>query len=277
MTQPTAAELPRRAWVEQVMGLPISVHVRGDAATSIRVERAVHELFESLRRADQRFSTYRSDSEVSARRRGEDGDPSADMLEVLALCEQARSRTDGAFDPDLPGGFDPSGLVKGWAVERATEPLREAAAGSDWLVNAGGDILLHAEAGRTWRVGIEDPRNPDRTLRALSLSRGAIATSGHGRRGAHITEPRTGRAADSGVLSATVLAPTLLWADVYATAAYVRGLRALPWVVRTSGARVLFVCGDGSLVSTLASPTDGPRLLGSQRARVRESVTYPTP
>jgi thiamine biosynthesis lipoprotein len=257
MTQPAPPDLPRRAWVEQVMGLPISVHVRGDAALSPNVDRAVLELFESLRRADQRFSTYRADSEVSGRRRGQAARPSADMLEVLALCDQARALTRGAFDADLPGGFDPSGLVKGWAVERATGPLREAAGGSDWLVNAGGDILLHAKAGRTWRVGIEDPRSPDRTLRALSLSRGAIATSGHARRGAHITDPRTGRAADGAVLSATVVAPTLLRADVYATAAYVHGVQALPWLGRADGARILLVRADGSLLSTSGGSAPG--------------------
>jgi len=268
MTQPTAPDLPRRAWVEQVMGLPISVHVRGDAALSSSVERAVVELFESLRRADQRFSTYRADSEVSARRRGEAVRPSADMLEVLALCDEARRLTRGAFDPDLPSGFDPSGLVKGWAVERASGPLRKAAGGSDWLVNAGGDILLHAEAGRTWRIGIEDPRSPDRTLRALSLSRGAVATSGHARRGAHITDPRTGRAADGTVLSATVVAPTLLWADVYATAAYVRGVQALPWLGRADGARILLVRADGSLLSTFGAGTvRGPATSAAASAR----------
>lgn len=243
-------ELPRRAWVEQVMGLPVSVHVRGDAAGSDAVERAVEELYASLRRADARFSTYRPDSEVSAIRRGEVVAPSPEMLEVLALCAEARTRTDGIFDTDLPGGFDPSGLVKGWAVERASAPLREAAVGSDWLVNAGGDILLSAVDGRTWQVGIEDPRDVTRTLRSFALSDGAIATSGHARRGAHITDPRTGSPVDNDVLSATVLAPTLLWADVYATAAYVRGLESLSWLGRTSMTRILLVRRDGSLLST---------------------------
>jgi thiamine biosynthesis lipoprotein len=256
----TFPELPRRAWVEQVMGLPVSIHVRGDAAMSPTVERAVAEVYARLRRADERFSTYRWDSEVSALRRGEVAEPSPEMAEVLALCAEARERTGGAFDADLPGGFDPSGLVKGWAVERASAPLREAASGSDWLANAGGDILLRAGDGRTWQVGIEDPRDPTRTVRTFSLASGAIATSGHARRGAHITDPRTKTAVDNDVLSATVLAPTLLWADVYATAAYVRGLESLTWLGRTGGTSVLLVRRDGSLVST--SATETPRAQG---------------
>ena len=245
-----ADQLPRRAWVEQVMGLPVSVHVRGEHAHSTLVEQAVRQVYRSLREADARFSTYRSDSEVSALRRGEGIEPSDDMLEVLALCAQARARTGGVFDADLPGGFDPSGLVKGWAVERAAEPLRELAVGNDWLVNAGGDIVLHAEAGRTWRVGVEDPRDPSRTLSTFSLSHGAIATSGHLRRGDHIIDPRTGRPAERSVLSATVLGPSLLWADVDATAAYVRGEESLGWAGRMPGSTLLLVRSDGSLVST---------------------------
>ncbi|MEN3357042.1 MAG: FAD:protein transferase [Mycobacteriales bacterium] len=242
--------LPRRAWVEQVMGLPVSVHVRGDAARSAAVARAVAELYRSLRRDDERFSTYRAGSEVSALRRGELAVPSPDMREVLRLCGEARARTGGAFDADLPTGFDPSGLVKGWAVERAAAPLRVAAAGSDWLVNAGGDILLHAEAGRAWLVGVEDPRHRATTLGVARLRRGAIATSGGAHRGAHIIDPGTGGPVRHGVLAATVVAPTLLWADVYATAAYVRGEQALGWLRRTPGIRALLVRADGTLVST---------------------------
>jgi thiamine biosynthesis lipoprotein len=247
-TPGTATTLPRRAWVEQVMGLPVSVHVRGAAAGSPLVAHAVSELYRSLHRDDERFSTYRAGSEVSALRRGELPTPSPDLQAVLRLCAQARERTGGAFDADLPGGFDPAGLVKSWAVERAAAALRDAAAGSDWLVNAGGDILLHAEAGRAWLVGVEDPRDPARTLRAFRLSHGAIATSGSAHRGAHITDPRTGQPARTGLLSATVLAPTLLWADVYATAAYVRGDDALRWLGGIPGVRALLVRPDGTQV-----------------------------
>jgi len=246
----TDSAFPRRAWVEQVMGLPVSVHVRGAAATSPAVQAAVGELFASLHRVDERFSTYRSDSEVSRLRRGEGGALSPELVEVLVRCDEARQRTRGAFDPNLPGGFDPSGLVKGWAVERAAEPLRAAAAGSDWLVNACGDVLVHAVEGRAWNVAVEDPRRADRVVRTYALSSGAIATSGAARRGAHITDPATGRPAAAGLLSATVLAPTLLWADVYATAAYVRGLESLSWLGRLDGVRALLVRADGSLVST---------------------------
>src|SRR3954453_17080997 len=102
----------RRAWVEQVMGLPVSVHVRGPEADDPETGRLVQLVFASLRADDRRFSTYRPDSEVSRLRSGEAVAPSDHMLTALDLCAEARRRTDGAFDARLPGGFDPSGLVK---------------------------------------------------------------------------------------------------------------------------------------------------------------------
>jgi thiamine biosynthesis lipoprotein len=243
-----APPLPRRAWVEQVMGLPVSVHVRGPAAGSTAVGDAVAALYASLRSDDARFSPYRSDSELLALRRDPHRPPSADMRAVLRLCDRARAATGGAFDADLPGGFDPSGLVKAWAVERAAAGLAAAAAGSDWLVNAGGDILLRAEGGRTWRVGVENPRDPGRTLCAYRLAGGAIATSGGAHRGGHIIDPGTGAPARPRLLSATVLAPSLLWADVYATAAYVRGPAAAGWLASLPGVRALLIGAEGAPV-----------------------------
>ena len=131
----------RRAWVEQIMGLPVSVHVRGPQADAPETARLVQLALASLRADDRRFSTYRADSEVTRMRSGGVFAPSEHLATVLGLCSEARRRTDGAFDAMLPGGFDPSGLVKGWAVERAGGWLRELQ-GTDWLINAGGDVLL---------------------------------------------------------------------------------------------------------------------------------------
>jgi thiamine biosynthesis lipoprotein len=101
---------PRRAWVEQIMGLPISVHLRGPAVTSADVERQVSAVFAELRQADEVFSTYRADSQITRWERGDlalaDADPA--LSEVLALCEQARQRTEGSFDArSLPDPIGP--------------------------------------------------------------------------------------------------------------------------------------------------------------------------
>jgi len=95
--------IPRRAWVEQIMGMPISVQVRGPLARGPAAEAAVARVFAALRAADAVFSTYLPDSDISRLARGEltleDCHP--DVAEVADLCEQARSRTGGWFDAAL--------------------------------------------------------------------------------------------------------------------------------------------------------------------------------
>jgi thiamine biosynthesis lipoprotein len=219
--------------VEQIMGMPISLHLRGAGVrTDPAVPVAVAAVFEHLREADRLFSTYRPDSQVSRIRRGE---LSSDQLhprvrEVIELCEQARLRTDGYFDGWLPTGFDPSGLVKGWAVERAATALADLD-GYDYCLNAGGDIVtkVNATASPAWKVGIEDPTDRARILMVCEIRNGGLATSGSAARGAHIIDPHTGERR-GGMGSMTVSGPTLLWADIYATAAFARGGDVVDWL-----------------------------------------------
>ncbi|MCO1593887.1 FAD:protein FMN transferase [Micromonospora sp. RHAY321] len=246
---------PRRSWVEQIMGMPISVQVRAEAHTPA-VASAVAVVFDELRAVDRLFSTYRPDSQVSELNRGRlsiaDSDPL--VREVLKLCEEARRRTDGYFDAMLPGPegrlrFDPSGLVKGWAVERAGRLLAEREV-TDFSLNAGGDILLRTGSDQPdWRVGVEDPAAPDHLLAALPIRTGAVATSGTGRRGAHILDPYTGRSPVE-VASVTVVGPSLTWADVYATAAVARGAGGIRWLADLTGYRALIVDATGALTAT---------------------------
>lgn len=252
----TAADPGRRTWVEHVMGLPVSVTVRGPAARGTRANQLVQGLYAELRRVDRVFSTYRADSEVNLVRSGALARElaSSEMREVLALCAQARALTGGCFDAELPRPdgrrlLDPSGLVKGWAVERAAGALTSLA-GHDWLVNAGGDVLGHAEHGPAWRVAVEDPRRRDGIVAVLPLREGAVATSGAAARGQHLVDPRTGEAASGQVLSATVMGPSLTWADVLATAAYVEGAAALVRLDALPSYELLLVLPDGELQAT---------------------------
>ena len=260
--------LPRRAFVEQIMGLPISVHVRGPLARGPQVAREVAELFTTLRVDDERFSTWQPGSQVSRIRRGElrlaDADPR--VRQAAALCEEAGHRTGGAFSAWLPGPdgepvFDPTGLVKGWVVEQAFDALVGRLAGlgagaHDALVSAGGDVAVSCARTDTpdWTIGIEDPRDRSRVLLAVPLRRGAVATSGTAARGAHIRNPATGRAA-AGLLSATVIGPSLTWADVYATAAFVLGRDAATWLTTVADHAAVLVDLDG--VIKTVSPTIG--------------------
>ena len=221
-------DIVRRAFVEQVMGLPVSIHLRADRRRALdghEVMTAVGQAFGVLRRVDAVFSTWREDSDLMRVRRG-DLDPAGAhpwLVEVERLCAEAERRTAGLFSAsygDAP--HDPTGLVKGWAIEQAAMHLRHVP-GISWCVNAGGDLLAGTGRGAspsTWRVGVEDPRVPGVVAARVPLRIGGLATSGAAARGAHVVDPRTGAAvARDG--SATVWGPTLLWADVWATALFV--------------------------------------------------------
>ena len=63
--------MSRRAWVEQVMGMPVSIHLRGPEVRGPDAERAVAAAYAELVRLDGLFSTYRPESPLSRRRRGD--------------------------------------------------------------------------------------------------------------------------------------------------------------------------------------------------------------
>ncbi len=222
------ADSGRRAFVEQVMGLPVSIHLRAGRRQALdghEVLTAVEQTFGVLRRVDTVFSTWRDDSDLLRVRRG-DLDPAGAhpwLAEVERLCAEAERRTAGLFSASYgSAGYDPTGMVKGWAVEQAAMHLRHVP-GISWCVNAGGDLLAGTGRGAspsTWRVGVEDPRVPGVVAARIPLRVGGLATSGAAARGAHVVDPRTG-AAITREGSATVWGPTLLWADVWATALFV--------------------------------------------------------
>lgn len=259
-------EHPRRAFVEQVMGLPVSVHVRGPQARGPAVARAVAGLFDQLRADDADFSPWRPGSAVSRIRRGELGVEEAGprVREVVALCGEANRRTGGAFSAWRPG-FDPTGLVKGWAVEQATAALAARLGPHDLLVNAGGDVVVACARTDTpdWRIAIEDPRDRRRVLLTVPLRRGAVATSGTAARGEHIVDPATGAPA-TGLLSATVIGASLLWADVEATAAFVRGGGAAEAAARLHDCVTVLVGPDGAvdIVVGARAPQPAPGATG---------------
>jgi thiamine biosynthesis lipoprotein len=233
---PATTPLPGLHRVEQIMGTAVGLDVRDP---TVRPE-ALEQAFAYLRGVDARFSTYKPDSEVSRVIRGEldEADGSPELREVLALCEEARKTTEGYFDirahrPD--GRPDPTGLVKGWSLENAGRIL-EAAESRNYCINGGGDIVARGEAapGTAWRVGIRHPIQAEAVATVLAIRDMGVATSGAYERGDHVRDPFTGRAA-SGVLSITVVGPSLTFADAYATAAFAMGPTGLAWVAGLAG------------------------------------------
>lgn len=201
---------------------------------------------------DARFSTYRPDSEISRLARGElrAGDCSADVRLVLDECERYRQVTGGYFSAHAGGALDPSGYVKGWAIQRASALLSEAGSTSH-SVNGGGDVQCvgDAAAGTPWRIGIADPRVPGEIVALAAGTDFAVATSGAAERGAHILDPHTGRP-PTGLASLTVVGPRLVEADVYATAGFAMGVAAAQWFESLPGYKAFAVTVDGDTWST---------------------------
>ncbi len=197
--RPAGRTAPRRAG----HGPAGAVALRGRQADGPAADAAWAAVLADLREADRVFSTWRDDSFVSRLDRGEvlaaDGPP--EVAEVLALGERARVESRGAFDVVRDGRLDPSGVVKGWAVDRAARHLR-GLEDTDFCLSAGGDMVVHvADPGRPdWRVGIEDARDPSRVVAVVPLRHGALATSGLAHRGAHVVDARTGRAPTASAL-----------------------------------------------------------------------------
>lgn len=258
---------PWRA-VEQVMGLPVSVALRGRHAGDARARAAWAAVVAELREVDRVFSTYRADSVVSRIDAGETTPAQAppEVREVLALGERARVESAGAFDVRRRDGsgrvrLDPSGVVKGWAVQRASRHLAALPA-TDFLLGGGGDLVGRVvdPAAPAWLVGVEDPRDPARLVARIPLRTGAVATSSQVHRGPHVVDARTGRP-PVGLAAVTVVADDLTWADIDATAAFAMGVDGLAWLRTRPGRSGLVVLEDGTA-----------RTYRSQPARCRPSA-----
>jgi thiamine biosynthesis lipoprotein len=223
--------------IEHIMGTAIVIDVRDPAPARFLIDKAIDAAFDHFRAVDERFSTYKAGSEVSRWNRGvlSPADASNQMREVLELCDEARQLSDGYFDirgHRDDGCIDPSGLVKGWSVDDAAQ-LLDAAGIVNYCINAAGDIVARGDAdpGPGWRIGIRDPWHERGIAATVAVRDQAIATSGAYERGNHVIDPHSHRAPD-GVVSMTVVGPSLTWADAWATAAYAMGVRGVDWVAR---------------------------------------------
>jgi thiamine biosynthesis lipoprotein len=236
--------------VEQIMGMPILVELRDEEVDAALVD----EVFDWLRWVDATFSTYRQDSEISRLARGDLAlaDACVEVGDVLGRCEDLRRETNGYFDARASGGLDPSGLVKGWSIDRAAA-LVDGAGVREFAINAGGAMRLR---GGPWRFGIQHPREHNRLAAVVEASDLAVATSGAYARGDHVVDPHTLRP-PAGILSVTVVGPELATADAYATAAFAMGGEAAPhWVARLREYEAMIILDDDVVLSTPEFPSD---------------------
>lgn len=247
------------AHVEHVMGMAVSFDVRDEMDTV-----ALLAAIDWLRHVDTTFSTHRTASPISRFGLGEitidellGGDHGDEIAEVLLLCERFHDESDGVFDVTAvpaPNGssFDPSGLVKGWSLERAARILERHGA-RNFTINGGGDIAVRGEerSGVAWSIGVRHPHERDHFAAILAL-RGprAVATSATYERGAHIVDPRSGEPTAI-VASTTIVGTDLTVVDACATTAFVMGVEGLEWLMDVHpGHEGLVITHDGRTFET---------------------------
>ncbi|MFC5830127.1 FAD:protein FMN transferase [Nonomuraea insulae] len=210
----SAKTFPGSARVEMIMGMPVSVDIR-TALPARELTPLLDDAFAWLRWVDDTFSPVKEDSQISRLNSGRTIRQIPELIEVLHRCDELSEATGGYFEPRINGVIDPSGYIKGWALERLSRALCNAGAG-DHRITAGNDIRVRGSAapGKRWRVGIRDPRE-DLVRKVVFAHDLGIATSG----AAPVINPHTGMTSD-GLTSVTVIGPDLGLADAYATAVY---------------------------------------------------------
>jgi len=209
------------------MGMPITVEIIDSTDKQL-----LNDTFAFFRKVDNRYSTYKPDSEISRINNGLPRDRwSAEMKKVMQLCEATKQETNGYFDIKHQGKLDPSGLVKGWAIWEAAKQLRQHGL-QNFYIEAGGDVQamgLHAH-NQPWTVGIRNPFDTSQIVKTLRIHNKGVATSGTYIRGQHIYTPNHSQAVSQGVQSLTVIADNIYEADRFATAAFAMGKEGIAFI-----------------------------------------------
>ena len=214
---------------------------------------------------DEKFSTYKGDSEISLinKKQINESEYSTDMKEIFFLAEETKKVTNGYFDIQTPTGFDPSGIVKGWAIRNVAEILKREGV-KNFYVDAGGDIEVSGrnKQDKMWSVGIRSPFNPEKDIvKIIYIKDKGVATSGTYVRGRHIYDPHNRAEVLSKVLSMTVIGPDAYEADRFATAAFAMGEWGINFIEKKEGFEGYMIDSNG-----VASVTTGFNFYTKQNA-----------
>lgn len=232
-----------------IMGMPVTVEIVGAEV----IEADLEPTFAYFIKIDKRFSTYKDTSEISRINRGEinPASYSHQMREIFRLAEQTKRKTNGFFDIGSIGRCDPSGIVKGWAINQATKQLIKRGY-KNFYINAGGDISAcgHNATGEKWRVGIRNPFNLAQVVKVVAISNGGIATSGNYERGEHIYNPIDQWQPANALASVTVIGPNIYEADRFATAAFVIGEKGINFIEKLPDLEGYIIRKDGRAIMT---------------------------
>jgi len=215
-------------------GMPITVEIVDEDVSKKDVD-SVYEYFHYI---DKVFSPYKKESEVTKINLHliSEKDYSDDIKTVLALCEDTKQKTNGHFDVYRYGKLDPSGFVKGWAINEAYKMLKKRGF-KNFYIDAGGDIQVSGKnkEGHNWIIGIRNPFNRYENVKILKINEEGVATSGTYIRGQHIYNPFLPSQKLTDVVSFTVIGPNIYEADRFATAAFVMQEKGIYFIEKLKG------------------------------------------
>ena len=243
-----------------LMGMPITVEVIDLSVDDVFMKTVIDAVFAYFQYIDEKFSTYKDTSEISAINKGAltESEYSQDMKTVFALSEKTKKETSGYFNiVGRDGKCDPSGIVKGWAVHNAALFLREKGF-TDFYIDAGGDIEVHGNAadGKAWKIGIANPfggaaYNASKPLvKVLYVKDRGVATSGTYVRGQHIYNPHKKTDEIHDIVSVTVIGPNIYEADRFATAAFAMGKDGITFIQNLDGFEGYMIDHEGIAIAT---------------------------
>lgn len=222
--------------VQIIMGTPVIIEIVDKEAK----QELFDELFNYFKYVDEKFSTYKTESEITAinNKKIKEKDWSKDMKKVFRLSKETKKLTSGYFDIVTPNGvYDPSGVVKGWSIFNASNILKSRGV-KNFYVEAGGDIQAYGknEKNEPWCIGIQNPFSKKRgVVKKVYLTNNGIATSGNYVRGEHIYNPKDKNDHLKDVVSLSVIGPNILEADRYATAAFAMGRNGIFFIEKLDG------------------------------------------
>lgn len=229
-----------------IMGMPITVKIFDKDARFL-----VKSCFDFFKQIDKRFSTYKSDSEISQINKGLPKSKwSPEMKKVLRLCEETKKLTKGYFNIEHNGRLDPSGLVKGWAIYNTSNMLLKQKI-NNYCIEAGGDIQVHGkDNNQPWVIGIRNPFNLSEIVKKVRIANEGVATSGTYIRGQHIYNPHNPKAKLENIKSLTVIAKNIFEADRFATAAFAMGVQGIEFIKSMPGLEGYVIMDNGMATYT---------------------------
>ena len=237
--------------VRLIMGMPVTVEIVDTSAN----EKTFEEVFDYFRAIDERFSTYKSTSEITAINNGklDESEWSEEMRLIFTLAEETKKESEGYFEIKTPNGnIDPSGIVKGWAIWNAAQLLQKKDF-KNFYVDAGGDIQPHGRNmnGEKWTVGVKNPWNEAENVKIIHVGEEGVATSGTYIRGLHIYDPKGANRPVDDIVSLTVVGPNIYEADRFATAAFAMGKKGIEFIERLKGFEGYMI--DKDKIATMTS------------------------